>query len=143
MLDSANVRRERESALEKSANAQKADGSFPWFPGGPSSDSITLYLLNALRAPPLEASPCRRTWCSELGSTCPRSAPGFAAEASGRQETELGNGRLFGFRRHEFPRCDLDRSGLTKDEVNELVEAVFCTVEEAVEVREGLLGEGR
>jgi uncharacterized protein YfaS (alpha-2-macroglobulin family) len=48
VLDPRIARAERDSALEKLKKAQLADGSFPWWAGGPSSDYMTLYLLYGL-----------------------------------------------------------------------------------------------
>ena len=36
---------EQQACMEKLRLARNADGRWPWFPGGPSSDSITLYIL--------------------------------------------------------------------------------------------------
>ena len=36
---------EQQACLEKLRQAQNADGLWPWFPGGPSSDAISLFIL--------------------------------------------------------------------------------------------------
>lgn len=38
----------RESALDKLKKAQTSSGAFPWFPGGPPSPFMTLYLMHGL-----------------------------------------------------------------------------------------------
>ena len=37
---------ERASALTKLKKAQAGNGGFPWFPGGPPSPYMTLYILH-------------------------------------------------------------------------------------------------
>jgi uncharacterized protein YfaS (alpha-2-macroglobulin family) len=46
LLDPKVAAAERSSALEKLRKAQLGNGAFPWFPGGPPSPYITLYLLH-------------------------------------------------------------------------------------------------
>ncbi len=46
VLDPRIARAQREVALAKLRKAQTAIGGFPWFPGGPPSPYITLYLLH-------------------------------------------------------------------------------------------------
>jgi alpha-2-macroglobulin len=46
MLDSRIAKAERESALAKLRQMQTSSGGFPWFPGGPPSPYMTLYLLH-------------------------------------------------------------------------------------------------
>ncbi len=46
MLDPKAVEAERASALAKLVKAQTSEGGFPWFPGGPPSPYMTLYLLS-------------------------------------------------------------------------------------------------
>jgi uncharacterized protein YfaS (alpha-2-macroglobulin family) len=46
VLDPKVAAAERTSALTKLRKAQLGDGSFPWFPGGPPSPYMTLYLLH-------------------------------------------------------------------------------------------------
>ncbi len=48
MLDPGTVEREGREALAKLRSYQNADGSFPWFPGGPPSFYMTLYALDGL-----------------------------------------------------------------------------------------------
>ena len=45
MLDPQVVESNKKTALDKIIKAQNYDGSFPWFPGGPSSTYMTLYIL--------------------------------------------------------------------------------------------------
>ncbi len=45
ILDPRIARAERDAALAKLVKAQLPDGSFPWWPGGPPSDYMTLYIL--------------------------------------------------------------------------------------------------
>ncbi|HSA22040.1 MAG TPA: MG2 domain-containing protein, partial [Myxococcota bacterium] len=45
VLDSRIARAHRDDALAKLRKAQTASGGFPWFPGGPPDDWMTLYLL--------------------------------------------------------------------------------------------------
>jgi len=45
-LDPQIARAQRDSALQKLRKAQTSSGGFPWFPGGPPSPYMTLYLLN-------------------------------------------------------------------------------------------------
>jgi alpha-2-macroglobulin len=45
LLDPSAVARHREVALERLSKAQTASGGFPWFPSGPPSPFVTLYLL--------------------------------------------------------------------------------------------------
>ncbi|MCC6810688.1 MAG: hypothetical protein IT381_24875 [Deltaproteobacteria bacterium] len=45
VLDPAVAQRNRETALAKLKKMQTSNGAFPWFPGGPPSPYITLYLL--------------------------------------------------------------------------------------------------
>jgi alpha-2-macroglobulin len=46
VLDSRIAKAQRESALAKLRQSQTSLGGFPWFPGGPPSPYMTLYLLN-------------------------------------------------------------------------------------------------
>jgi uncharacterized protein YfaS (alpha-2-macroglobulin family) len=46
VLDPRIARAERESAIAKLRKAQTSNGAFPWFPGGPPSPYMTLYLLH-------------------------------------------------------------------------------------------------
>jgi uncharacterized protein YfaS (alpha-2-macroglobulin family) len=46
VLDPKVAAAERSSALEKLRKAQLGNGAFPWFPGGPPSEYMTLYLLH-------------------------------------------------------------------------------------------------
>jgi uncharacterized protein YfaS (alpha-2-macroglobulin family) len=46
VLDSRVANAQRESALAKLRKAQTSSGGFPWFPGGPPSPYMTLYLLH-------------------------------------------------------------------------------------------------
>lgn len=46
VLDPQIARAQRDSALQKLQKAQTASGGFPWFPGGPPSPFMTLYLVN-------------------------------------------------------------------------------------------------
>ncbi|MFQ5526490.1 MAG: alpha-2-macroglobulin [Thermoanaerobaculia bacterium] len=46
VLDPKIAKAQRKSALAKLKKAQTAVGGFPWFPGGPPSPYMTLYLLN-------------------------------------------------------------------------------------------------
>jgi alpha-2-macroglobulin len=46
VLDSRIAKVQRESALAKLRQSQTSSGGFPWFPGGPPSPYMTLYLLN-------------------------------------------------------------------------------------------------
>ncbi len=46
VLNPAIARAHRQNALEKLRKAQTASGGFPWFPGGPPSPWMTLYLLH-------------------------------------------------------------------------------------------------
>lgn len=48
MLDPKVVEAEKTSALAKLKKAQQPSGAFPWFPGGPPSPYITLYLVQGL-----------------------------------------------------------------------------------------------
>jgi uncharacterized protein YfaS (alpha-2-macroglobulin family) len=48
VLDPRIARANRDSALEKLRKAQTANGAFPWFPGGPPSPYMTLYIMNGL-----------------------------------------------------------------------------------------------
>jgi alpha-2-macroglobulin len=45
VLDSRIAKAQQESALAKLRQAQTSSGGFPWFPGGPPSPYMTLYLL--------------------------------------------------------------------------------------------------
>ncbi len=45
VLDSRIAKAQRESALAKLRKSQTSSGGFPWFPGGPPSPYMTLYLL--------------------------------------------------------------------------------------------------
>lgn len=45
VLDPRITRAQRDAALAKLAKAQTASGGFPWFPGGPPSPYMTLYLV--------------------------------------------------------------------------------------------------
>lgn len=46
VLDPAVAKAQRTAALAKLVKAQNQDGGFPWFPGGRSSEYITLYLMH-------------------------------------------------------------------------------------------------
>jgi alpha-2-macroglobulin len=46
VLDSRIAKAQRESAIAKLRQSQTSIGGFPWFPGGPPSPYMTLYLLN-------------------------------------------------------------------------------------------------
>jgi uncharacterized protein YfaS (alpha-2-macroglobulin family) len=46
VLDPTAAKRNRDTSLEKLRKMQTANGAFPWFPGGPPSPYITLYLLH-------------------------------------------------------------------------------------------------
>ncbi len=46
VLDGRIAKAQRESALAKLRKSQTSSGGFPWFPGGPPSPYMTLYLLN-------------------------------------------------------------------------------------------------
>ena len=46
VLDPRVARAERDSALAKLVKAQTASGGFPWWPGGPPSPYMTLYILH-------------------------------------------------------------------------------------------------
>ncbi|RKH02243.1 alpha-2-macroglobulin family protein [Corallococcus carmarthensis] len=48
VLDPKVARAQRASSQEKLRKAQNADGGFPWWPGGPSSPYMTLYILHGL-----------------------------------------------------------------------------------------------
>ncbi len=45
VLDSRIAKAQRDQAMAKLKNAQNSSGAFPWFPGGPDSPFMTLYLL--------------------------------------------------------------------------------------------------
>lgn len=45
-LDPASVKRERDVSISKLRQAQTANGAFPWFPGGPPSPYMTLYIVH-------------------------------------------------------------------------------------------------
>jgi uncharacterized protein YfaS (alpha-2-macroglobulin family) len=45
VLDPRIAEAQRSSALARLESLQQADGAFPWFPGGPPSDYMTLYVL--------------------------------------------------------------------------------------------------
>lgn len=45
VLDAKIAKAQRDSALDKLRKAQTASGAFPWFPGGPPSPYMTLYLM--------------------------------------------------------------------------------------------------
>lgn len=46
VLDPQIAKAQRDSALAKLQKAQTSSGGFPWFPGGPPSPFMTLYLIN-------------------------------------------------------------------------------------------------
>src|SRR5262249_19225655 len=46
VLDARIAGAQRQSALKKIQEAQLPSGAWPWFPGGPASPYITLYLLD-------------------------------------------------------------------------------------------------
>ncbi len=46
VLDPRIARATRDTALAKLRQAQTANGAFPWFPGGPPSPYMTLYMMN-------------------------------------------------------------------------------------------------
>jgi uncharacterized protein YfaS (alpha-2-macroglobulin family) len=48
VLDPRIAKAEREASLAKLRNAQTAIGAFPWWPGGPPSPYMTLYILSGL-----------------------------------------------------------------------------------------------
>ncbi|HUK12448.1 MAG TPA: hypothetical protein VLW17_04025, partial [Thermoanaerobaculaceae bacterium] len=48
VLDPRIARANRETALAKLAKAQTASGAFPWWPGGPPSPYMTLYIMHGL-----------------------------------------------------------------------------------------------
>lgn len=48
VLDPAIARTVRETALSRLKQMQHADGAFPWFPGGPPSQWITLYVVSGM-----------------------------------------------------------------------------------------------
>ncbi|WP_338261105.1 alpha-2-macroglobulin family protein [Corallococcus caeni] len=48
VLDPKVARAQRLSSQEKLRKSQNADGGFPWWPGGPSSPYMTLYILHGL-----------------------------------------------------------------------------------------------
>lgn len=48
VLDPKVAQAQRVSAMAKLRKSQNADGGFPWWPGGPSSPYMTLYLLHGL-----------------------------------------------------------------------------------------------
>ncbi len=48
VLDPRIAQAERESAIAKLRKAQAANGAFPWWPGGPPSPYMTLYILSGL-----------------------------------------------------------------------------------------------
>ena len=72
VLDPKIAHAERESALAKLRKAQTSIGAFPWFPGGPPSPYMTLYILHGFAKAPSSAWTCRRTWCSAAGGTSRR-----------------------------------------------------------------------
>lgn len=45
LFDKDRMKSEQERCIEKLRLARNGDGRWPWFPGGPSSDYITLYIL--------------------------------------------------------------------------------------------------
>ncbi len=45
LLDPSIAKAHRDQALQKLKKMQREDGGFPWFPGGPSSPYMTLYLM--------------------------------------------------------------------------------------------------
>ena len=45
LFDTARLASEQARCLEKLVKERNGDGRWPWFPGGPSSDGITLYVL--------------------------------------------------------------------------------------------------
>jgi len=48
VLDPRIARAQHDAALAKLAQAQRPDGAFPWWPGGPASPYLTAYLLQGL-----------------------------------------------------------------------------------------------
>jgi alpha-2-macroglobulin len=48
VLDPRIARAQHDTALAKLAQAQRPDGAFPWWPGGPASPYLTAYLLHGL-----------------------------------------------------------------------------------------------
>ncbi|MCY1045785.1 MG2 domain-containing protein [Corallococcus sp. bb12-1] len=48
VLDPKVAQAERQSAMEKLRKAQTASGGFPWWPGGPPSPYMTVYILHGL-----------------------------------------------------------------------------------------------
>jgi uncharacterized protein YfaS (alpha-2-macroglobulin family) len=48
VLDPRVARAQRDESLQKLRKAQLPDGSFPWWPGGPPSPYMTLYILHGL-----------------------------------------------------------------------------------------------
>jgi uncharacterized protein YfaS (alpha-2-macroglobulin family) len=80
VLDPQVSRAQRASSLDKLEKAQLADGSFPWWPGGPPSPYMTLYLMYGFAK------------ASELGVEVPRPV------------VERGWGYLAGYFRQEHAR---------------------------------------
>ena len=52
MLDPRIAKADRETALAKLRKAQTSFGGFPWWPGGPPSPYMTLYILNGFAQAP-------------------------------------------------------------------------------------------
>jgi uncharacterized protein YfaS (alpha-2-macroglobulin family) len=48
MFDTRVVKANQEMALAKLRKAQRTDGGFPWFEGGPASDYMTVYILHGM-----------------------------------------------------------------------------------------------
>ncbi len=48
LFDENRLAAEKTRVFEKLAEAQNADGAWSWFPGGPPSDAITLYIMTGL-----------------------------------------------------------------------------------------------
>ena len=64
MLDPRVAKAEREASLAKLGKAQTASGGFPWWPGGPPSTYMTLYILHGFANALEFGAAVPRTWCS-------------------------------------------------------------------------------
>lgn len=126
LLDASTVRRERESALEKLAKAQKSDGGFPWFAGGPSSRAMTLYVLGGF-ARALEGGvgvpkeSVQRAWRYLAEEERREYFPWLRKTLNGSFE----HAAMLAFVATAFPDPSWTEGGLTKAEVSELVAATF------------------
>jgi uncharacterized protein YfaS (alpha-2-macroglobulin family) len=127
VLDPSSVRRERDDALTKLSKLQRADGGFPWFPGGPSSPYITLYVLNGF-ARAVESGisvpkdSVRRAWAYLADTVRRRILPALRKDRSGPDEFAA----FLVFVATSFPDGSWTEGGLTEAELNELVEIVFA-----------------